>query len=71
MLIDFENFNRDQAKGLSNLFFDIAKALILGTVVINVVSSAIIVKFLMSAVEIILAVGCIRIALDLLKDNQK
>lgn len=68
MLIDVKNLNQNQAKGLSNFFFDLAKALVLGVVAVNVVSSEIITKFLASSIEIILAINCIRIALNLLEE---
>ncbi len=68
MIIDVGNLNKEQAKGLANFFFDIAKALVLGTVVINAVSASVIIKFATSSLEILLAVGCIRVALNLLKD---
>lgn len=59
--------NSEQAKGLSNFFFDVAKGLVLGGIGFYVISPFQI-KYIMGILSGIFVYGCIKMALALLED---
>jgi len=62
------DLNKDQASGLSNFFFDIAKGLFLGGVGSFAVSNLQI-GISISIINAILAYFCVNLALRILKNN--